>query len=499
MEQDLDYKQLKDKLWDRWWRINHLYKIKDANGKVVTLNLNQTQTELFNKIHHKNASPKARKLWVSTYVDIQFADWLFFNSNQTAGIISDTMPNAKSLLSAVKFAIKNMHPALQEANPLVKDDETEIQFANGSRFYATTSTRWGTPQYLHVSEYWPIGKDSRVKEREIKNGALNSVPDNWVLFVESTSIWPEWEFYEICLRARQLQAAWVKLTPLDYALHFFPWWKHPAYKIEPPEWYVFNQANLAYFQKVEAIEKIQLSPARKFWWSKKKENFWDDIYFEFPSTFDECFEVHSEDKYYQSYILDAMKEKRIMEFPIERGIPVHTVWDIWFTDYCSIWFFQIVWPQVRIVDFLEWSGEQVAFYAEEIIKKKYLMGTTWLPHDANNNLFSGKNTFQILKGLWFDCKLVPRLDIAPGIDAVRALFPRIWFRESTTNILTEHLKKYKKKWSDSLGVYIGPEHDEHSHAADMTRYMAVAIKQLFHTSTQSSGGVHRQDHSSLLW
>ena len=42
-----------------------------------------------------------------------------------------------------------------------------------------------------------------------------------------------------------------------------------------------------------------------------------------------------------------------------------------------------------------------------------------------------------------------------------------------------HLEAYKKVWDDRLGCYKNtPLHDEHSHAADAFRYLAVDSKAL---------------------
>jgi phage terminase large subunit len=101
----------------------------------------------------------------------------------------------------------------------------------------------------------------------------------------------------------------------------------------------------------------------------------------------------------------------------------------------------------------------------------------WLPHDAFNGQLSGKNTATVMHELWFSVKRIESLEISQGINAGRSIFPRCWFRASTTQLLTNHLKNYKKKWNDSTWTYTGPKHDEHSHASDAFRYLGVCVRE----------------------
>lgn len=80
------------------------------------------------------------------------------------------------------------------------------------------------------------------------------------------------------------------------------------------------------------------------------------------------------------------------------------------------------------------------------------------------------------------CSIVAKRPLMEGIDAVRRAFPRYWFDADHCADLVNSLTFYHKKWNKEGRVFTDvPEHDEHSHFADMVRYEAI------------QGGVMTQD------
>ena len=70
--------------------------------------------------------------------------------------------------------------------------------------------------------------------------------------------------------------------------------------------------------------------------------------------------------------------------------------------------------------------------------------------------------------------IVAKRPFMEGVDAVRRAFPRYWFDEQYCGDLINSLTFYHKKWNKEGRVYTDtPEHDEHSHFADMIRYEAI--------------------------
>jgi hypothetical protein len=102
---------------------------------------------------------------------------------------------------------------------------------------------------------------------------------------------------------------------------------------------------------------------------------------------------------------------------------------------------------------------------------------------------------QQMQDVWGVSKveIVPKLDIDVGINEVRKLLPKCWFRSSTTKALVDHLEMYQKKWNEVMAVYTGPKHNQHSHAADAFRYLATRYQE--RESTQSK---KKRSISSML-
>ena len=63
---------------------------------------------------------------------------------------------------------------------------------------------------------------------------------------------------------------------------------------------------------------------------------------------------------------------------------------------------------------------------------------------------------------------------AMRIEAVRRIFPNVWFNESTTEAGRDALGFYHEKKDDARDVGLGPEHDWSSHAADAFGLMAIS-------------------------
>jgi phage terminase large subunit len=66
---------------------------------------------------------------------------------------------------------------------------------------------------------------------------------------------------------------------------------------------------------------------------------------------------------------------------------------------------------------------------------------------------------------------------AMRIEAVRRIFPKVWFNEATTEAGRDALGFYHAKKDEGRDVDLGPEHDWSSHAADAFGLMAVAYKE----------------------
>ncbi len=486
-KKDNDYERLKEKLSDRKWRLNNLYWIVDKDAKKVKFKMNYFQEYLFDNLWLLSIILKARQLGTSTFIEIFILDTILFNSNITAGIIDATLPDAKKKLAKIKFAYDNFaldYPDFRaeflSIRRIVKDNEQELKFDNGSSVTADTTFRGSTLQILHITEYAKICKKDPIKAAEIKTGAFNAVGKDQSIFVESTAEDSEGHFFDLVQRAEKLFIEKAKLTTMDFKFFFFPWWKDPEYKFDCPIDFLFSDDSNKYFEEIESQIEVKLTRDQKFWYVKKKETLMDDMKKEYPSTSKEAFETSTEDKYYRDQFITLRQKNRICEFEIEPAEEIDTYWDLGRSKngYTSVIFVQNIGKEIRVVDFLEGMDEHISFYAEELKRKNYLYGTVWLPHDSLYNLLgSEKTVFRQMKDFGFKCGVVKKLGEDLGINEARKILPNVWFRKSTTERLVEHLEKFSKKWNEQLGRYTGPKENEHIHAADSFRYLAVNYRE----------------------
>lgn len=199
----------------------------------------------------------------------------------------------------------------------------------------------------------------------------------------------------------------------------------------------------------------------------------------------ECsFEAAILGAYYGKEMREAEEQGRIRKVPYDREHKVYTAWDLGYTDDTSIVFFQILRNEVRIIDHYSGSGLAMDDYLSIVIGKGYNYGKHYLPHDAKaKTLASGGKSIQEMaqKALGIgNVRIVPDLSLQDGIQAVRALFTKLWFDQvkCSEHQLLESLRQYQREWDDDKKRYRDrPRHDWTSHGADSVRYMAIAWRE----------------------
>lgn len=171
--------------------------------------------------------------------------------------------------------------------------------------------------------------------------------------------------------------------------------------------------------------------------------------------------------------------KRLRPVPHDPLLKTHTVWDLGWNDKTSIICAQRVGGELRIIDFLEDSHRTLADYVQDLKAKKYNWGTDYLPHDGASERLesSGLSAQEILTKLGRSVYIIPKGDVEAGIKAARVVFGRCYFDKDKAQGLVAHLKRYRRQLNSnrqlSTPEYMGPLHDEHSHAADAFRYLAM--------------------------
>jgi hypothetical protein len=76
-------------------------------------------------------------------------------------------------------------------------------------------------------------------------------------------------------------------------------------------------------------------------------------------------------------------------------------------------------------------------------------------------------------------KLIPQHKVMDGINALRVLFPRIWWDREKCEKGLECLRQYRADYDDKARVFReSPKHDWSSHTADAARYLAMAYREM---------------------
>lgn len=183
-------------------------------------------------------------------------------------------------------------------------------------------------------------------------------------------------------------------------------------------------------------------------------------------------------------MLDA--ENRITSVPYNPTAPVHTYWDLGYSDYNAIWFVQKVGMEYHVIDFYENNFQSIQHYVKVLNEKPYVYGSDFLPHDGNaRQLGTGMSIREQITKLGRRVQIVPNLKINDGIAAARSVFPMCFFDADKCRQGLNQLRRYRYNINAHDQMSRLPLHDDASHAADAFRYFSVSIRHLNKKKKQS--------------
>lgn len=489
--------EAKDNLNNPFWRINNLYYIVDKEGRKIKFNLNWAQVELYQNMWYCNVILKARQIGISTMICMLFLDRCLFNANLSAGIIAHTKEDAEAMFKRVKFAYDLLPEQLRNVITADNDTAQMIKFSNGSSLRVGTSLRSSTFQYLHISEFGKICAKYPDKAREIVTGALNTVAAGQYIFIESTAEGRDGYFYDICKQAQINKLQNKKLSKLDFKFHFYPWFGEEAYKIGS----VFPVTNemQQYFDHLSSIN-INLTEEQKNWYINKQHTQGDDMRREYPSTPEESWETSNEGLYYSKQMTLCRSSKRIGYVPYDDSLLVHTAHDLGYNDANTIWYIQVHGKEIRLIDYDEGSGESLNYWIGVMKSKDYVYGKHIAPHDIMVHEYtSGMTRQSSARKMGINFIPAQKVEIIPGIDAVRNILPRCWFDEVKCAKGIKALDNYKKEWDDRHGCWRSqPLHNWASHGADAFRTLATGLHYLTNQRSLLDEQQERTSHNDWL-
>lgn len=195
----------------------------------------------------------------------------------------------------------------------------------------------------------------------------------------------------------------------------------------------------------------------------------------------ECsFEAALLGAYFGQEMRQAQDAGRITSVAYDDAVPVYTAWDLGYSDDTAIWWYQVVAGEVHVLEAYAASGKALDHYLDVVKAKPYRYGGHWLPHDAKaKTLASGGRSIQeMVHERLKKTAIVPNLAIQDGIQAARAMFPRVWFDEMGCTDGMEALRQYQREYNEDTKAFRErPKHDWTSHYADAFRMLAVAWRE----------------------
>jgi hypothetical protein len=245
-------------------------------------------------------------------------------------------------------------------------------------------------------------------------------------------------------------------------------------------WEMYNNATKDPSWKVKVLRASQTGILDKAELEDAAKTMTQDQYLQ---EFECDFESAILGAYFGKEMRQLTDQGRIRDIEYDPLFPVHTAWDLGYSDDTAIWFFQVVHGEIRCLDYHSSNGQPVAFYAGIIQAREkergYVYGTHWLPHDARaKTLSSNRSVIEQLgdKIPLKSIKIAPNLKLQDGIQASRLALTRTWF-DHKCNDGIECLRQYQREYDEDKKVFRDkPRHDWTSHGADAFRYLALTWK-----------------------
>ena len=234
---------------------------------------------------------------------------------------------------------------------------------------------------------------------------------------------------------------------------------------------------------------------------------------QYEQEFECSFEAAIMGAYYGKEMRVLTDAKRITTVEADPLFPVNTAWDLGYSDDTALWFYQVIYGEIRILDYHSSNGHQVSYYTDLLESKrqenKWKYGKHYLPHDARaKTLASGGKSIieQIASKIPIESlKIVPSLSLQDGIQATRLALMRSWFDADRCHDGIECLRQYQREYDEDKKVFRDkPKHDWTSHGADAFRMLAIAWKEEDKTTPKDNsirGIVVGQNETTLneLW
>lgn len=185
--------------------------------------------------------------------------------------------------------------------------------------------------------------------------------------------------------------------------------------------------------------------------------------------------------YFAKHLAECRAQGRIGKVGADPLMTLRAYWDIGGTgakaDACAIWICQFIGKEIRVLRYYEAVGQPLASHIAWLRANGYERAQCVLPHDgASNDKVYQVSYESALRAAGFDVRVVPNMGAGAAmarVEALRRVFPMIWFDETGTEGGRDALGWYHERTDERRGIGLGPEHDWSSHGSDAAGLMAV--------------------------
>jgi len=478
-----DEEFLNEYLVSKLWRLNNIYTIVDKHGDAIPFKMNYAQLRVYAAYlkHPRLIILKSRQQGISTFWLLCFFDDAIFNDNYNIGLMAQGADEAQTLLERVKFSWDHLDEGIKNFLAIGndKDNAKAFSFSNGSTIFIRTSFRSATLQRLHISELGKIANKSPDKAKETNTGTLQTLGRTAGLAIESTAEGDNMFKTKWDLAVEHVGPYAYK----DLLAVFLSWVDDPDCQSSVTE--VITRAHETYFSDLEYALGRRLTKEQKWFWIMQERELADDdendIFQEYPATPEEAFNAVRNGAWYSKQITTHIIKKRRFGLKnlYDQNLPVDCVMDLGMNDEFVLGFFQTYMKEERLIADYHNSGEGLEHYVDYMFNLPYRIDRVICPHDIRvKELSTGQSRLHALRQLGVRrIRVLPKLSIVAGIEAVRQMIPNLWVSEDAEYTLTG-LKNYSKEWDNIRNCWKDkPLHNEYSHPADMVRYRAVSKRQ----------------------
>lgn len=203
--------------------------------------------------------------------------------------------------------------------------------------------------------------------------------------------------------------------------------------------------------------------------------------------------------YYSHEMNELRADGRITHVPHTPQLPVHLAFDLGVNDATSVFFYQKVRSEIRVIRYEEWTDLGLQEILTQLNRLPYFYGYAYMPHDIKvREMTSGVSRLDIIQNMGFDVVPVPKFTLADGVEASRRILRRVWFDKENAYKGAEALSNYRKKYDKTNDVFMDkPVHDKFSHGADAFRYLAVMEDSQLDTDIATVANYPRNNYTSF--